>query len=105
MNFAQKVAYYTSPAGKLRLLVHLPNLIRLHWRLLVDKRVSLVPKVILLAGLAYFVIPFDLIPEFPLVVLGWTDDIVVVAMAAKIFVAMAPRHVVEEHVRLIDGSA
>jgi len=102
MNFAQKVAFYTSPTGKMRFLLHLPNLVKLYWRVFTDRRVSLLPKVALVAGLLYFVIPFDLIPDFPLIGLGQIDDVAVLILTLRAFIAMAPRVVVEEHVRLID---
>jgi len=41
------------------------TLVRLYWRLFVDRRVGLAPKAILVAGLVYFICPLDLIPIFP----------------------------------------
>jgi len=105
MKFAEKASFYSSPAGKMRLLAHLPHLLRLYWRVFTDRRVSLLPKLVLVAGLLYFVIPLDLIPDFPLVGLGQTDDIIVLILTSRMFIAMAPRSVVEEHVRLIDEGA
>jgi len=102
MEFPEKVAFYTSSTGKLRLLLNLPKLIKLYWRVFTDRRVSLLPKAILVAGIAYFVIPIDLIPDFPLIGLGQIDDLVVLVLALRGFIALAPRTVVEEHVRLID---
>lgn len=102
MKFAEKVAFYTSPMGKLRLLAHLPNLIKLYWRVFTDRRVSVLPKIVLIAGIAYVIIPLDLIPDFALVGLGQMDDLAVFLGACRLFIAMAPRSVVEEHVRLID---
>lgn len=92
------------PGGdfRLRMLLHLPNFVRLYWRLFTDRRVSWLPKMILIAGVAYFVVPLDLIPDFPLVGLGQLDDIAVLIGALQLFVRMAPRRVVEEHVQLID---
>ena len=103
MNFAQKAAHFSSPGGKLRLLLHGPNLIKLYWRLFTDRRVSAVPKAVLVAGLLYFIIPFDFIPDFPLVGLGQLDDLAVLVLSLKAFISLAPRTVVEEHVRLIDS--
>jgi uncharacterized membrane protein YkvA (DUF1232 family) len=102
MKFAEKVAFYTSPGGKLRLLMHLPNLIKLYWRLFTDRRVSLLPKAVLVAGIAYFVVPLDIIPDFPLIGLGQMDDLAVLIMTTRSFISLCPRTVVEEHVRLID---
>jgi uncharacterized membrane protein YkvA (DUF1232 family) len=83
-------------------LIHAPNFIRLFWRLLKDPRVSIVAKLPLLIGAIYFVFPFDAIPDFPLVGLGWIDDAVVLYLGALAFIKLCPRHVVAEHVRLID---
>jgi len=105
MKFADKVAFYSSPMGKLRLLAHLPHLLKLYWRVFTDRRVSLLPKLVLVAGVLYFSVPLDLIPDFPLVGLGQMDDLAVLILAARLFIAMSPRSVVEEHVRLIDEGA
>lgn len=85
----------------LQVLIHAPQFIRLFWRLLNDSRVGLGPKAVLLLGVLYFVSPLDLIPDFPLVGLGWTDDIAVLYFAAKLFVKLCPPHVVQEHVELV----
>lgn len=83
-------------------LIHAPNFIRLFWRLLRDPRVSVLAKLPLLIGVVYFVAPLDMIPDFPLVGLGWADDIIVLYLGALAFVRMCPRNVVAEHIRLID---
>ena len=99
---ADKVSLFTTPAGRMKLLLHLPNFIKLYWRLFKDRRVSLLPKLILVAGLIYVIVPTDLIPDFPLIGLGQLDDALVMVVALRLFMALAPRRVVEEHVRLID---
>ena len=86
----------------LHYLIHAPNFIRLFWRLFRDKRVSFLPRTVIALGLAYFAIPLDLVPEFPLVVVGYIDDIIVMVLALKAFIRLCPRNVVEEHVQLID---
>lgn len=50
---------------------------------------------ILLAALAWFVLPVAIVPEF-IVVLGFTDNVAVVALAA----AMVRKHIKERHYRL-----
>lgn len=50
---------------------------------------------ILIAALAWFVVPASVMPEF-IVVLGFTDDVAVVAIAAR----MVRRHIRERHYRL-----
>ncbi|MGD0192735.1 MAG: YkvA family protein [Rhizomicrobium sp.] len=49
---------------------------------------------VVLAALAWFVLPASVLPEF-IVVLGFTDDIAVVAIAAR----MVRRHIKERHYR------
>jgi uncharacterized membrane protein YkvA (DUF1232 family) len=105
MKFAEKVGFYTSPGGKMRLLWHLPNLIKLYWRVFTDRRVSILPKLVLVAGVVYFLVPFDLLPDFPLIGLGQVDDLAVLILALRGFISLSPRVVVEEHVRLLDGGA
>src|SRR4051794_6894091 len=46
-----------------RLLLQLPKLCRLCWRLLCDARVALWVKAIPVAAVAYAIMPFDLIPD------------------------------------------
>ena len=86
----------------LHYLIHAPNFIRLFWRLLQDKRVSFVAKLPLVIGVLYFIVPLDMIPEIPIVGLGYLDDIAVLYLGAKLFIKLCPPHVVQEHVRLID---
>lgn len=90
-----------------RILAHLPNFLRLYWRLFKDPRVGWIPRIVLLAGLAYVLIPIDFLPDIlaPLAGLGLIDDVVVLILAAKAFIHLSPRSVVEEHVHLIDGDA
>lgn len=95
-------SFFATGGGVVRMLLHLPNFIRLYSRLWRDPRVSLVPKTVLVAGIAYFIIPTDLLPDFPLIGLGHIDDIVVLIGALRLFVSLSPRSVVEEHVQLID---
>ena len=49
-------------------------------------------KAVLLAALAYFLLPFDAIPDF-IAGLGFTDDAAVLAMA----LSLVARHVTPEH--------
>ena len=93
-----------NPLAIARFILHLPNFFKLYWRLFTDRRVSLLPKIVLVLGVAYLVVPTDLLPDF-LLPLGLVDDTAVLIMAAKGFMALCPREVVEEHVRLIDGGS
>ena len=84
----------------LRVLRHLPHFVRLYWRLLWDRRVSIWPKALLLLSLLYVVSPVDLIPDV-IPVIGELDDMVIVIAACRMFMYMCPREVVQEHVRQI----
>ncbi len=96
-------SFRSNPLSAVRFILHLPNFIKLYWRLFTDRRVSLLPKIILVLGIAYVMVPSDILFDFlPLPPLGLLDDTVVLVMAAKAFMALCPRRIVEEHVRLID---
>jgi uncharacterized membrane protein YkvA (DUF1232 family) len=60
----------------------------------IDPKTPLRPKGVLLAALAYFVLPFDVIPDF-LVGFGFTDDIAVLTAA----IASIRQHIRPEHVK------
>jgi len=85
----------------LRLLVHLPNFAKLYWRLFHDRRVSWLPKAVLILGVVYVIVPIDALSDF-LVPLGYTDDLGVLMAALWAFVKLCPRRVVAEHVEIID---
>jgi uncharacterized membrane protein YkvA (DUF1232 family) len=74
--------------------------VRLILRLMVDRRVNPLIKLIPLASLAYLIIP-DL-------VLGPLDDAAVVGLAGYIFVELCPPEVVKEHMdrltSVVEGS-
>ncbi len=92
-----------NPLAIARFILHLPNFFKLYWRLFTDRRVSLLPKIVIVLGVAYLLVPTDLLPDL-LLPLGLVDDTAVLIMAAKGFMALCPREIVEEHVRLIDES-
>ncbi len=87
-----------------RIIAHLPNFAKLYWRLFRDPRVGLLPKIVLVAGLVYLLVPVDVLPDIlaRFAGLGLADDAIVVIVALKAFIKLCPRTVVEEHVRLID---
>lgn len=74
----------------------LPNLIKLLGRLVRDPRVPRRSKVVIGVALAYLASPVDLIPDFvPLV--GFADDLLLVAYAVNHLIAVAGEDVVLEH--------
>jgi uncharacterized membrane protein YkvA (DUF1232 family) len=63
------------------LLLIAPDLFHLLCRLVFDKRVPPAEKAKLAAAIAYFVSPFDVIPELMLGPIGFLDDVAVAAFA------------------------
>ncbi len=57
-------------------LLLVPDVFVLLWRLTSDSRVSGKDKVLLGSGIAYFILPFDLIPEAIVGPIGYLDDLV-----------------------------
>ncbi len=91
----------TDPLKMIRFLIHLPNFIKLYWRLFTDRRVSFLPKTILALGIVYLLVPTDALFDF-IVPIGLLDDAAVLVLAAKGFMALCDPGIVEEHVQLID---
>lgn len=87
----------------LRLLRHLPNFMKLYWRLFKDARVPLRAKIILLGAVLYLISPFDLLPDFLLPLMGRIDDLVVLIIGARWFLSLCPPDVVQEHVKKISN--
>jgi uncharacterized membrane protein YkvA (DUF1232 family) len=60
--------------GEFLLLV--PDVFILLWRLTTDRRVSGKDKVLVGSAIAYFILPFDLMPEALLGPIGYMDDLI-----------------------------
>lgn len=88
-----------------RLVWKLPTYVRVVWGLLRDPRTPLPLKALLGAGLAYVVVPIDLIPD-AIPILGQADDLTVLLLVLDLFIANAPRQVRDEQVaRARNGTA
>lgn len=87
----------------LRLALHLPNFVKLYWRLFTDDRVPFRAKAILIAAALYVLSPIDLIPFLLNPLFGSLDDLGVIILAARWFLSLCPPDVVEERVREISG--
>ena len=61
----------------------------LAWRLVLDPQVSVLVKLIPVAVLAYVIMPFDLIPDV-VPVLGQLDDVAVILLGIRLFIALCP---------------
>jgi uncharacterized membrane protein YkvA (DUF1232 family) len=83
-------------AERVGALAQIVRTLRLVWRLLVDSRVPLFPKLILLVAAIYVISPIDLIPDV-ILGLGQMDDVAIVFLAIALFIELCPRAIVEEH--------
>jgi uncharacterized membrane protein YkvA (DUF1232 family) len=69
----------------------LSNRVRLVARLMADKRISPLLKLLPLGSLVYLVVPVDLLPIIPV------DDAAILWLGSYLFVELCPDHVVQEH--------
>ncbi|MCB9450802.1 MAG: DUF1232 domain-containing protein [Anaerolineaceae bacterium] len=72
------------------------NQILLTWRLLRDPRVPLWTKSIAFLGVIYILSPLDFIPDVFLII-GQLDDLGILLGGMRLFEALSPPYVVEEH--------
>jgi len=79
-----------------KLLRELPNVLRLLFRLIRDRRVATADKVLFGFALTYVLTPADLLPDF-LGFLGLVDDLYLVALALGRLLARAGTDVLLEH--------
>lgn len=74
----------------------LPDLLRLIRRLLADSTVAVGVRVLLGLLLVYLASPIDLVPDF-IPVIGYADDVVIVALVLRSVVASAGADAVRRH--------
>ncbi|MEO5986104.1 MAG: DUF1232 domain-containing protein [Candidatus Limnocylindria bacterium] len=88
-----------------RMVVKLPTYARMVWGLVRDPRTPIGLKGMLLAALAYVVMPVDLIPDV-IPILGQADDLTVLLLVLDVFIQNAPPDVRAEHsARARNGTA
>lgn len=71
--------------------------LKLILKLLADRRVHPLLKVIPMASLVYLIMPADLMPLLPF------DDAIIVWLSTVMFVELCPQDVVEEHRKALEG--
>jgi uncharacterized membrane protein YkvA (DUF1232 family) len=79
------------------MLMNMTGVPRLVVRLMMDRRVPLGTKLILPAAVAYLVLPIDIVPD--VLPVGRIDDVLVLLISLALFLALAPKEVVSEHLR------
>ena len=70
--------------------------VRLTWALIRDPRVPLWSKAIPVLALLYVLSPLDLIPDV-IIGLGQLDDLAIVIGGMRLFAAVVPQDIVEQH--------
>ena len=80
------------------LLLNITGIPRLVTRLVLDRRVPWRLKLILPGALLYIISPLDFAPDM-LSVFGRIDDVLVLLISLALFLGLAPRDVVSEHMR------
>ena len=80
-------------------ILNMTGIPRLVFRLVLDPRVPLRTKLILPAAIAYLILPFDFFPDFIVPRLGHVDDVLVLLISVVLFLILAPKEVVYEHLR------
>lgn len=88
-----------------RMVIKLPTYARVVWGIVRDPRTPAGLKGLLLAALAYVVLPVDLIPD-AIPILGQADDLTVLLLVLDLFIQNAPPEVRAEHTtRAKNGTA
>ncbi len=85
-----------SPQESLNILGELFRQGQLVWRLLLDRRVPRVLKLIPLATFVYFLMPVDLLPDVFLG-LGQLDDLAIILFGLSVFLRLCPPGIVQQY--------
>ena len=86
-----------SPLERIQLLVRLPSVVRLAYRLFLDDRVPLRAKAVTLGVIGLVLSPLDVPAWVP--VIGEVGAALAIVNVLDAFINAAPRHVVREHIR------
>ncbi len=78
-------------------LMLVPDVFILLWRLTTDSRVSAKDKVLLGSAIAYYILPFDLIPEALVGPIGYIDDLIFGVYALNKVLSSTDPAVLREH--------
>jgi uncharacterized membrane protein YkvA (DUF1232 family) len=70
-------------------------------RLMGDKRVNFLLKILPVGALIYLILPIDLLPEIAIPIIGYLDDAFVLWIGMTLFVALCPDEIVQEHMNVL----
>lgn len=95
------VAWMNSKIGAsspyVKYIIWAPDLFYLMWKLSIDPQVPLSERLKLLGALAYFVSPFDLIPEALIGPVAFADDIVLAAFVLNGLINKTPPELLKKY--------
>ncbi len=80
------------------------NQLKLIFRLMGDKRVSALAKLIPIGAFAYLLFPADLAPNIALPVIGVLDDAAILWLGSYVFTELCPPDVVAEHMKALSSN-
>lgn len=72
------------------------------FRILLDRQAPYLARMVLAIALVYWLVPFDLIPDHSLFP-GFVDDVLVVIVAAKLFLYLCPESLVARHATAVEA--
>ena len=73
--------------------------IKFYWGILFDKKTPKIARILLIGAIAYLLLPFDIIPDFSLIV-GQFDDLVVIPTLFYIATRFVPEEVIQRYKRI-----
>jgi uncharacterized membrane protein YkvA (DUF1232 family) len=74
-----------------------PDSVRLRWRLVTDPRVGSKNKMLLGSGIAYYIFPFDIMPEGFIGVGGFVDDLLLAVYVLNKMLADTDVEILRDH--------
>ena len=80
-----------------RILPRVIRLVRLVWRLVLDRRVNIILRALVPLAIVYAISPIDLLPDMRPFGIGRFDDLIVLGLAVLLLTKLAPQHVIDEH--------
>ncbi len=88
----------------IQLVSHIPNLISLYFRLLADKRIPILVRILPILATIYVISPIDILPGIVVPFLGWMEDIVIFYLCMRYFAHTVPREIIDEHIKYIESA-
>jgi uncharacterized membrane protein YkvA (DUF1232 family) len=78
--------------------------IKLVLRLIADRRINFLLKLLPIGALAYLISPIDLAPGAVLPVVGALDDAAILWLGTTLFMELCPPGIIREHVRNLSSN-